>query len=344
MKYRIITFAWLLISPFTYAQNNEVLDLKPDGMIKIGPKREYTSLGDFFSKNDKARNVYLVIDDGTYYESRLHVRAEDVIIEGTGLGVNIYCTEYGENVMEISGRNIYVKNLRLKHFKPGSSEEISCTGHVIMLDNAENVTIENCDLNGCGLSALHDNVSNSNILIKNCYIHNNSLGAFTNSDGEVWMKETENHSVFRFENNRIENNGVNRIKETDEVPEDASNDDESENQSYMANEIEYWKDVPNPLIVKYTGIEWGDCLHLLFEDKSGMVYDFGFGNNNFGNYQLYDNETSFENPKYLNQTFKLHWKWIMSTYPCCDGEYNETKGLQPSIIKLELIESNTQKK
>ena len=74
----------------------------PHGMIKIGPKREYKSLGAFFSEVDEAQDVHLVIDDGTYYESRIYVRGHDVIIEGTGPGVNIYCTEYGENVMEVS--------------------------------------------------------------------------------------------------------------------------------------------------------------------------------------------------------------------------------------------------
>ena len=57
------------------------------------------------------------------------------------------------------------------------------------------------------------NLGNSNILIKKCYIHNNSLGAYTDIDGGVWQEATDDHPVFKFEKNRMENNGPDRVPE-----------------------------------------------------------------------------------------------------------------------------------
>ena len=323
---------------------NWLLEFKPYEMIKIGPKREFNSLGAYFFKVKEARNVHIVIDEGTYYDKSIYVKAEDVIIEGTG-SVNLYCTDLYENVLEISGTNILVKNMHMMHLQPGSIEDQNCTGRVVMFDNANNVIIDNCDLNGCGLAGLHDNTGNSDILIKNCYIHNNSLGAYTNIEGEIWMKEVNNHPVFSFENNRIENNGPNRINELIDIDTNLTKTNKSEYRNIMVNDIELWKNLANPLIVKYTGSEFGDYFHIYFEDTNGMEYDFGFGNNNYGNYKLYENPGPLlDNPIYLNKSFKLYWKWKLSTFPCCDGEYNPTKGLQPSIIKLELINPNTDKK
>jgi len=323
--------------------DNWLLEFEPFEMVKIGPKREFKTLSEYFENVEEARNVHIVIDDGTYYDERIFVRAEYVVIEGTGKGVNLFCTEFGENVMVIQGNNIHVKNIHMKHMKPGYPESLSCTGHVIMFDNARNIIIENCNLNGCGLSGLHDNGGNSNILVKNCYIHNNSIGAYTNGYGNIWLNEINKHPIFSFENNRIENNGPNRIKESSDIDEfiqNSSKRNKMEERYIVENDSIIWKDISNPLIVKYTGMEWGDYFHIIFEDINGTEYDFGFGNNNYGDYILYDDETYFDNPKFLNQTFKLYWEWKLSVFPCCNGEYKQVEGYKPSIIKMELIELN----
>jgi len=117
--------------------------------------------------------------------------------------------------MWVSGDNIIIKNLRMKHYMPGESEGQNCSGRVLAFDNASNITVDNCNLNGCGLAGLHDNMGNSNIFVKDCYIHNNSLGAYTDIDGGVWQTAIDNHAVFKFKGNMIENNGPNRIKEED---------------------------------------------------------------------------------------------------------------------------------
>ena len=81
------------------------------------------------------------------------------------------------------------------------------TGRVLAFDGADSITVINCDLNGCGLAGLHDNIGNNNIFVEYNYIHNNSLGAYTNIDGSVWQDAIPNHPVFIFKNNLIRDNG-----------------------------------------------------------------------------------------------------------------------------------------
>lgn len=81
----------------------------------------------------------------------------------------------------------------------------------------------------------------------------------------------------------------------------------------------------------------GDYFHLNFEDVNGKTYDFGFGDNNLGEFVLC-NEPQFEtNHKYLNRTFRIYWNWKITKFPCCDGDYEIVEAYIPSITKLELI-------
>ena len=202
----ILTF--LSIGFFSFSQATVSHTQEP---VYIGTGHEFTSLIEFF-KVDR-NNVHVIVEEGTYYsKDELWVSGENIIIEGQG-HVNLYSTVLYSNVMWVSGDNITIKNLHMKHYKPGGLEGQNCSGRVIGFDNANNITVESCDLNGCGLAGLHDNMGNSNIFVKDCYIHNNSIGAYTDIGGGVWMKAVDDHPVFKFENNRIENNGPDRVAE-----------------------------------------------------------------------------------------------------------------------------------
>jgi hypothetical protein len=107
---------------------------------------------------------------------------------------------------------------------------------------------------------------------------------------------------------------------------------------YLTWSAQEWDSVPNPLVVKYDGNFIGDYFHLIFTDSSEAIYDFGFGNNNFGGVQLFEGEHYIDNEAYLGKTFKITWGWKHSVFPCCDGDYNRTEQYQPSIIKLEIVE------
>lgn len=101
----------------------------------------------------------------------------------------------------------------------------------------------------------------------------------------------------------------------------------------------YWKGVKSPFVATYKGNEIGDYHHINFIDAKNKIYDFGFGNNNFGAIKLFFRQDDFkDNPKYLSRKFKVYWKWKLASFPCCDGDYKIVKAYMPSITKLELLE------
>ncbi len=104
------------------------------------------------------------------------------------------------------------------------------------------------------------------------------------------------------------------------------------------------KNVNSPIIATYEGNEIGDYLSITFLDTNGRKsYDFGFGNNDFGEVLLF-NKAMVDNPNYFRKTFKVYWEWKISTFPCCDGNYKTVKAYLPSITRLELIETLADKK
>lgn len=309
----------------------------------IGENRQFQSLDAYFSSEIAKDSVHIILEEGTYYTKEgIWFNKNHLVIEGKGR-VNLYCTDLYTNVMWVTGSNVVVKNLHMKHFAPGSMEGQNCSGRVIGFDGAKHCVIQNCDLNGCGLAGLHDNLGNEDILIKDCYIHNNSVGAYTNIDGDIWQEAIDDHPVFRFENNRIENNGPNRKAEGNS-PEDylfqCPPDIREELLADLTHQIDNWKSVPKELVATYLGTEIGDYFHVLFQDESGKEYDFGSGNNNFGEFELFLDGMDYEaNSSLKGKQFRIFWDWEVAEFPCCSGEYEFVQAYQPSVIRLELLES-----
>ncbi len=102
---------------------------------------------------------------------------------------------------------------------------------------------------------------------------------------------------------------------------------------------EQWKDVKSPFVATYKGCDFGDYFHLIFEDAKGNNYDFGFGENKYEPYKLFDETDFADNPKYLNKTFKIYWNWKITSFPCCEGEYELVEAYLPSITKLALVDT-----
>jgi hypothetical protein len=172
--------------------------------VRIGPTRAIQDPFDYFSETRS--NQFVIIDEGEYVgNSAIWLDGENLIVEGDGK-VSILLDVLYDNVMWIAGNNMVINNLHMTHLQPGGSEGQNCSGRVIGFDGADNITVVNCDLNGCGLSGLHDNLGNGTVYAEYNYIHNNSLGAYTDIDGKVWQKEEE-HPVFKFKQNLIEDNG-----------------------------------------------------------------------------------------------------------------------------------------
>ena len=107
---------------------------------------------------------------------------------------------------------------------------------------------------------------------------------------------------------------------------------------------EEWRQVQNPIIATYKGCDFGDYFHINFEDSKRNRYDFGWGNNHLGDYQLFDEVDYNDNPKYLGKIFQIKWNWKISKFPCCEGEYDMVEAYLPSITQLELVEKQYIKK
>lgn len=183
-------------------------------VVFIGAERRYKTLGEYFSLANNPTGVVVKVDPGVYWhEGETWIQGNNLVIEGMG-EVDLRCKNKADNVIWLVGNNIVVRKLRLRHYAPpGIDEPYNCSGNVIALDNASNVLIADCDINGCGKVGVHDNVGNSDITLRNNYIHNNSVAPFGDIDGQYWMEEVPDHPTFIFENNRVENNGPDRVKE-----------------------------------------------------------------------------------------------------------------------------------
>ncbi len=107
---------------------------------------------------------------------------------------------------------------------------------------------------------------------------------------------------------------------------------------------EEWRQVQNPIIATYKGCDFGDYFHINFEDSKGNRYNFGWGNNHLGDYQLFDEVDYNDNPKYLGKIFQIKWNWKISKFPCCEGEYDMVEAYLPSITQLEILEKQYIKK
>ncbi len=106
-------------------------------------------------------------------------------------------------------------------------------------------------------------------------------------------------------------------------------------QAHLNQLKDEWSAVPNPLVAKFTGSEFGDYFHLTFEDAQGQTYDFGDGKNNLGQMALYDAEFTSNNA-YVGKEFRIRWDWKKSSFYCCEGEMNTVEAPVPSIVGIEL--------
>lgn len=146
----------------------------------------------------------IIVYPGKYVNSdEIWLDKNNVKIVGVGKP-QILCDDMTKNVIWIISDNVIIKNLKLSHIKP--SFYANCVGNVIALDNANQVTIEDCDINGCGRIGVYM-FSAHNIILKNNWIHENSLTAVQIDDVNIFSETDQFPGIIHFENNRIENNG-----------------------------------------------------------------------------------------------------------------------------------------
>lgn len=146
----------------------------------------------------------IIVYPGKYiYSEEINLSADYVSIIGVGKP-QILCTSKEQNVLWVLSGHIVIKNLKLSHIKPEYWSY--CTGNVLALDWADDILIENCDLNGCGRIGVYM-FSATNVVLKKNWIHDNSLSA-VQIDGEDLFSATEEYpGIVKFEGNKIEKNG-----------------------------------------------------------------------------------------------------------------------------------------
>ncbi len=283
MKYCLAVFLMMTLCQ----SRSQCESFIPIDTVYIGDGEKYQSPADYFK--DPRSNVMVYLKEGIYYTGEwLMIDGDHIILEGLG-DAHIYCTELHENVMWVSANHVWIKHLTMKHFEPGSIYGQNCSGRVLGFDNASNITVEDCDLNGCGLAGLHDNLGNSKIFIKDNHIHNNSVGAYTDIEGNVWQEEIDDHPVFSFENNLIENNGPQRLYEFDTLNTEMM--DETQLEIYMRT------------ISEWLHNSFGTCGRIMemeiesqdfrFEDMEFVIQVNDLGEVTF----LYFTEAAFASPK-----------------------------------------------
>lgn len=214
--------------------------MSDEDVIKVGPTRKFKDLETALASTKG--NTIVHIDEGKY-ASNLEISVggyavkatpeeieaglaspsgyisydcKNTLIEGIG-NVELVCTDLDANVMWIGSDDITLRNLKLRHEPKAKDKDIGCSGNVVTLDIGENLTIENCDLNGCGRVGLYYNTGPTKVVLRNNHIWNNSYCAIIDGNGNELFSEVKNHDHITFEGNVIEKNGEggNYIPEAD---------------------------------------------------------------------------------------------------------------------------------
>jgi parallel beta-helix repeat protein len=146
----------------------------------------------------------IIVYPGKYiHADEINLFANYVSIVGVGKP-QILCTSMEENVLWVLSDHVVIKNLKLSHIKPEFWSY--CTGNVLALDNADDVLIENCDINGCGRIGVYM-FSATNVVLNKNWIHNNSLSAVQIDGVDIFSATDDYPGIIKFDRNKIEKNG-----------------------------------------------------------------------------------------------------------------------------------------
>ncbi len=123
--------------------------------------------------NNAAPGSTIVIKGGVYESARgLTIENKAVTLRGRGK-VSIICTNMDDNVVWIGdAHGTHLENLHMTHRKPYAS--VSCLGNVVYLYGSRDVTLANCEMNGCGTVGVHA-YNCDNLTVTGCYLHHNTL-------------------------------------------------------------------------------------------------------------------------------------------------------------------------
>jgi parallel beta-helix repeat protein len=171
--------------------------------LVVGEGEEYLYPQDAFDAVADGDTV--LIRSGTYssFSSIELLRHSDVHIQGEE-ETSLICRTSSANVIWLMNCDrITVRGLSMTHTEP--SDGISCNGNVIGIDSCNDITIEGCDINGCGAIGVYTCICDD-ITLRENFIHNNSVCA-VEFMGQRLYAETMMYDGLVMENNIIFSNG-----------------------------------------------------------------------------------------------------------------------------------------
>lgn len=94
------------------------------------------------------------------------------------------------------------------------------------------------------------------------------------------------------------------------------------------------KDTTYSIIATYLGASLNDYYYFPFKGEDGTYFDFAYGKNYLGDipFDHYDSEMKSE---LIGKKFIINWTWKSSSYPCCEGQMNNTEDYIASILSIE---------
>lgn len=94
------------------------------------------------------------------------------------------------------------------------------------------------------------------------------------------------------------------------------------------------KDTTYSIIATYLGASLNDYYYFPFKAEDGTYFDFAYGKNYLGDipFDHYDAEMKSE---LIGKKFIINWTWKSSSYPCCEGQMNNTEDYIASILSIK---------
>ena len=103
------------------------------------------------------------------------------------------------------------------------------------------------------------------------------------------------------------------------------------------------KDTTYSIIATYLGASFNDYYYFPFKAQDSTYFDFAYGKNYLGDipFEDYDAEMKSE---LIGKKFIINWTWKSSSYPCCEGQMNNTEDYIASILNIEYHNNDSQNK
>ena len=155
--------------------------------LKVGGpgKTAYRTLQDAV-KAAKTGDI-IVLEEGLYMSpGMISIKGkEKLTIMGKGK-VELICSDPDAHVVELEDcKNIILRNIKSRH--DPVQKNVICGGNVFSIKTSQDISVEGCELNGCGAVGIRSYQSKG-IVVKDSFIHHNS-------NVGIWLISSENVEI-----------------------------------------------------------------------------------------------------------------------------------------------------